>query len=195
MAGLGISIGPCECCGSSSSTTTPTSDTTTTGTTGTGTTETTSTGTTGTTYDCCGEWDDGVSHYPVTVVLTPGASCTCGGDGTSEMLSIGDGTFETDPVILLCDDVEYEETIGVMELQLLIECPSVSSSGNWRLTWTLLHINPTCDGTTGSIDAYSVDCDGDGFAICFGPIGGIPSLECCNGGSGSGTWDICFESS
>jgi hypothetical protein len=111
------------------------------------------------------------------------------------MLSMGDGTFETDPVILLCDNVEYEETIGVMELQLLIECPSVSSSGNWRLTWTLIHINPDCDGTTGSIDAYSVQCDGTSFAVCFGPIGGIPSDVCCNGGSGSGTWDICFESS
>jgi len=107
------------------------------------------------------------------------------------MDSNGDGTFSMNPDILLCTLPGGE----LMHLHLEVECPTVSSSGNWRLIWTLSHDIPECNLITGEIDAYSVECDETSFKICWGPIGGIPSATCCGGGVGNGSWDICMESS
>jgi len=205
-----INIGPCDCCGSSSSTTSSSSssssstsststDTTTTGTGTTGTT-TTGTGTTGTTDttttsdDCCLFWDQVGESYVVDVDLSNHLSCECGGYGFDDLYAQGNGTFVGS--VVLCEPLSGEgcDFLG-LTLGLTIECPSVSSSGQWRLSWSLYG---ECSAS-GSINANSVFCNEDeGFEVIFGPIGGISSDDCCDddcdgdGGSGSGTWTITF---
>jgi hypothetical protein len=173
MASQGVIIGACECCGSSSSTTT------------------TGTGTTGTAFDCCYLWDDGFSTYPIESIISDEDACDCGGSNVDVMQSNGDSTFTGQ--IQLCESVIYEGEPSPMDLVIEIECPGVSSSGSWRLNWTLSHPDPACNNLTGSVDAYSVDCDATSFAICFEID--APSNACCDGGTGSATLDICMESS
>ncbi len=199
-----INIGPCDCCGSSSSTTssssTSSSSTTTTtgtGTTGTGTTDTTTTGTTDTTttgFDCCDSWAQVGLSYPVDVNLSNTNSCDCGGSGFGDLYGQGNGTFTGS--VVLCDPVSIEgcEFAGIT-LGLVVECPSVSSSGNWRLSWNLYG---ACSAS-GSLDASSSSCNRTSFEALFGPISGIPSDDCCDdncdgsGGTGSGFWTITLS--
>lgn len=240
MAIFGQNIGPCECCGSSSSTTTfttttGTTGTTTTGTTGTFTTDTTTTGTTGTGttgtfttgtgtdgtgttgtdgtgtgtasgtsdgtgtatgttgFNCCDRWWSNAVEYPVDVALSNPASCNCGGSGNGIMVGNAEyGNFHG--TVMLCIDDPFSTEVMILTLDL--ECPSESDSGNWHLIWSVFSDmgDDICEAN-GELDAYLEDCDDDSFKICFGPIGGIPSEDCCRGGTGSGTWDICIESS
>lgn len=200
-------IGPCECCGSSSNTTTGTTqEATSSPTTGTGTTsEETSSPTTA--VNCCEDWSDQLLPHPIDVTLSNPASCECGGDGSGDLMGRGDGTFDnTGDEIVICepgDCVGADTTTSEpcqfegLFLHLEVQCPSVSSSGNWRLIWTL---SGECSAN-GEIDANSVECDDASFLVSFGPIGGIPSDDCCdcdcdgNGGTGSGSWSIDFQSS
>jgi hypothetical protein len=142
---------------------------------------------------CCDYWFDGtkLNTGNIEVVLTPAASCDCGGSGGLDDILLLD-ECSTEAIVVLCDDVV------TLSVHLTIQCPQCVDNGGdtFRLQWSIVSDELGCPEASGFADAYSVDCDEDSFKICWGPIGGIPSTICCDGGTGAdGTWDICFESS
>jgi hypothetical protein len=140
--------------------------------------------------------------HPIEIELDPAASCNCGGEGEGELTGSGpmtDSQFEGASIVLCqpfgggttSEGGTTQEWNEGLILNLVVKCPSASSSGNWRIYWEL---TGECE-ESGEFDATYVDCDESFFVVVFDGIGGIPSADCCGGGTGSGTWKIIFSSS